>query len=359
MEGNNGAEKSYFQNAFDNRVDITNKYLAIGNIPGLLDLSTSDDETIVAAIRTALTEFGGLGKCTELAQDAAETAAELYRRDRIAAIDGTNSISPTRLITETVYAVGVVAVTPQSRNTPRSKATSTNARPRFSTADNKATLDEKLKIWARKLDRAREDEESWTSTFREYEERELATELLEANRVDTVLIDGPILTQNLLSQAEGRKLLKRLTANGSAIGYIKDLSANARLKAIGFALNAGETFTIRNWKTMLTDRFQTGQKSIAEWVQNHGNEMVRVVYKRSRKAYCVECRADKIGLAFSILEHDCVGPTDHDIPLLLHVADSQVRQIFQGDQARDELIARYAANKPNRLIELIPERDLR
>ena len=124
-------------------------------------------------------------------------------------------------------------------------------------------MNEKLKMWAKKIDRAREDEESWTSTFREYQERELAAELLENDRVDAVLIDGPILTQNLLSQAEGRKLLKRLIASSRAIGYIKDLSANALLKAIGFALKTGETFTIHDWKRMLSDRFQTGQRSIA------------------------------------------------------------------------------------------------
>ena len=101
------------------------------------------------------------------------------------------------------------------------------------------------------------------------------------------------------------------------------------------------------------------QRSIAEWVQSHARAIVRVVYKRSRKAYCVKCRADRIGLAFGILEHDCVGPADHDIPLLLHVADSQVRRMFQGDVARDELIARYAANEPDRLIDLVAERDLR
>ena len=220
-------------------------------------------------------------------------------------------------------------------------------------------MNEKLRAWAKRIDRTREEEESWTSTFREYEERELAVELLENDRVDAVLLDGPIMTQNLLPQAEGRNLLKRLTATGRAIGYIKDLSANAPVKAVGFALKRGETYTIRDWNRVLRDRFQTGQKAIAEWIRTHGHAIVRVVYIRRRKAYSVECRADRIALAFGILEHDCSGPTDHDIPLLLHIADSQVRRIFQGNQARDELITRYAAQDPDRLIELVAERDLR
>ena len=258
MDGN-AETGSCFQYAFEHRVDTSGEHLAISEIPRLLNLSAADDQTIVDAIRSVLAETGGLGKCADLARNNTAAAADLYRRDRIAAIDGTNYISPTRLMSETVYGAGIVAVTPGSRHTPRSKATTTHARARVDPDDDNATVNEKLKSWAGKLDRAREDEESWTSTFREYEEREMATDLLESDPVDAVLIDGPILTQNLLSQTEGRKLLKRLTASGGAIGYIKDLSANARLKAIGFALKTGETFTIHDWKTMLSDRFRTGQ----------------------------------------------------------------------------------------------------
>ena len=128
MDGNAGAGVGYFQDAFDHRIDITGEHLAISEIPRLLSLSAADDQTIVDAIRSALAETGGLGACTDLARDETEAAADLYRRDRIAAIDGTNSISPTRLVTETVYGAGVVAVTPRSQNTPRSKATATHAR---------------------------------------------------------------------------------------------------------------------------------------------------------------------------------------------------------------------------------------
>ena len=359
MAPNADQKPSYFRDAYENRVDITDRYLAIGDVPELLRLSPDDDRTIIKAVRDALTRAGGFDKCTKLAEPEMAKARALYLNDRIAAIDGTSSISPTRLVTETVYGAGVVAVSPGSHNRPRTKATTTRAAAELDTAEDHLALAKKIKSWAKRLQGAREDESSWTGTFREYEERELAAELLESGRMDTVLIDGPILTQNLLSQAEGRNLLKRLTERGQAIGFIKDLSANPIIKTIGLALERDETYTVPNWKELLSERFQTGQGSIARWVEEHAERLVRVVYKRRRRAYCVECRADRINLAFSILAHDCVGPTDHDIPLLLHVADSQVRRIFQGDQARDELIARYAWNEPNRLVELIAERELR
>ena len=64
-------------------------------------------------------------------------------------------------------------------------------------------------------------------------------------------------------------------------------------------------------------------------------------------------------LALAILQHDPGGPADHNIPMLLQIADAHVRSRFNGQTARDETLARFSINDPERFTALTNERHLR
>ena len=84
-----------------------------------------------------------------------------------------------------------------------------------------------------------------------------------------------------------------------------------------------------------------------------------MIYKISRKSFAIECLAEQIPLALAILGHDNGGTLDHDIPMLLQIADNHVRATFNGARARNEVIARFSADDPHRFLAMTNERSLR
>lgn len=351
---------SYFADAYQHRRDITDSYLALGDIPNLVGVSAGDELGIIQEVRRLLQQdAGGILKISDIAAVFREKARALYHGDMIAAIDGTDAVSPLRFVSDTIYATGVVAVTPRSKQRPRARVTRTRAASYTATQNLSKPWHEIIIEWSEYLRGAREDEMSWVNTFREYEERELANEWLQGDEKRIVLIDGPVLTQNLLSQNTARTLLGSIITTKRAIGFIKDLSANPLLAAIGCALEPGEAFVLAEWSNLLSQRFHRGQEAISSWIDATANNVVRAIYKVNQKAYGLECMQDQVQLAFSILEHDPGGSADHDIPMLLQIADAHVRTQFNGASARDEVLARYSLRDPSRFVELTDERRLR
>ena len=359
MTSQNNTER-YFAHALEGRRDITDSYEVLGDIPELVGISSEKEDDFVAIIRNLIeTQTDGISSVGELHTPSLSDASSLYRHNLIAAVDGTDAVSVLRFASDTIYAVGVVLVTPQTHHRPKAHVTRTRASHLTPSENPRVSWQKALQEWAEYLRGAREQEQSWINTFREYEEREVAHEWLQENENHIVLLDGPILTQNMLTQETARELLKEIVDDQRAIGFIKDLSANPLLSAIGYALYPGEAFVMREWSNILSDRFGRRQQNISRWVEQNATEVVRAVYKVSRKAFAVECLASQLPLAFAILEHDNTGPLDHDIPMLLQIADKHVRTRFNGSRARDEVIARFSASDPNRFLSLSNERSIR
>ena len=105
----------------------------------------------------------------------------------------------------------------------------------------------------------------------------MAKDWLDINHDHIVLIDGPILTQNLLSQDAAHGLLESISSSRRAFGFIKELSANPLLVAIGSALQPGEAFVLNHWTNLLQERFRRGQQAIAEWIGAKATDIVRVI----------------------------------------------------------------------------------
>ena len=350
----------YFADALAGRQDITDSYHILGDIPALVGLSTESEDAFVAILRQIIDDdTDGTVGLDRIAEPLADSAADLYHSNLIAAVDGTDAVSPLRFASDTIYAAGVVLVTPQTHQRPKAHVARTRASHLTPSDAPGITWMEALTRWAEYLRGAREQENSWTITFREYEEREIAHEWLQESKNHFVLIDGPILTQNMLSQDRARELLQRIVDDGRAIGFIKDLSANPLISAIGYALRPGEVFVMKEWSTILSDRFGKRQQSISKWIEENAGTIVRAVYKINRKAFAIECLAEHVPLGLAILKYDNTGSLDHDIPMMLQIADNHVRTMFNGARARDEVIARFSANDPDRFLTLTNERSLR
>ena len=350
----------YFADALDGRQDITDSYVVLGDIPELVGISTQNEDQFVANIRKLIdTEAGGTDLIATVAAPSTSEANDLYHRNLIAAVDGTDAVSSLRFASDTIYAAGVVLVTPQTQHRPKAHVARTRASHLTPAQNIGKTWEQAIKEWEQYLRGARQEEHSWINTFREYEEREVAYEWLQEDEDSIVLIDGPILTQNMLTQDRARDLLFDLVNDGRAIGFIKELSANPLLSAIGHALQPSEVFVMRQWATILSERFGRRQQNISRWIAANAKEVVRAVYKVNRKAFAIECIADRLPLALAILEYDNDGAMDHDIPMLLQIADGHVRAMFNGTRARDEIIARFSAADPSRFLALTNERRLR
>lgn len=353
------AATRYFAEALDGSLDISDQYEVLGDIPDLIGVSSSTEETIVANIRKLIeAQRPGIQTIVDIAGPSREHAQYLYHSNLIAAIDGTDAVSPLRFVGDTIYAVGMVLVTPQTHHNPRAYITRTQA-SHSARIQHGITNANDIQTWNEYLRGARETEHSWINTFREYRERELACYWLAKNDEHIALIDGPILTQNMLTQERARDLLDQLVSSRRAIGFIKNLTANPILDAIGYALGEGEVFVMQEWKNILVDRFSHGQENIGRWIDEHGSSIVRAIYKIRTKAFGVECNANNLPCALSILEHDNGGTLDHDIPMLLQIADNHVRARFNGERARAEVIARFSVDDPHRFLALASERELR
>ena len=350
----------YFADALAGRQDITDSYLILGDLPDLVGISSQNEDQLVASIRRLIqTQAGGTGSISDVAAVSVPEAANLYHGNMIAAVDGTDAVSPVRFASDTIYAAGVILVTPQTQHRPRAHVARTHA-THLTPAQNLGTSwMQAIQDWEEYLRGARQQEHSWTNTFREYEERDVAYGWLQDDDDHIVLLDGPILTQNMLTQEQAHSLLSDIVSTERAIGFIKNLSANPLLSAIGYALNPGEVFVMHQWAAVLSNRFGERQQNISEWITTNAGSMVRAVYKVRKKAFGIECAADQVPLALAILEYDNAGPSDHDIPMLLQIADNHVRATFKGDSAREELIARFSAGDSTRFLALTNERSIR
>ena len=350
----------YFADALAGREDITDRYVVLGDLPDLVGISAQNEDHFVTDIRRLIdTQAGGTGSISSVAATHVISAETLYRKNLIAAVDGTDAVSSVRFASDTLYAAGVILVTPQTQHRPKAHVARTRASHMTPAQSLGVSWMQAIQDWEEYLRGARQQEHSWINTFREYEEREIAYDWLQEDERHVVLLDGPILTQNMLTQERAHALLSNIVGEERAIGFIKNLSANPLLSAIGYALRPGEVFVMDAWANVLSNRFGDRQQNISRWITDNAGKIVRAVYKVNQKAFGIECVDDKLPLALAILERDNAGPSDHDIPMLLQIADNHVRTTFNGARARDELIARFSTDNPTRFLTLTNERSFR
>lgn len=118
----------YFADALEGRQDITDTYEILGDIPSLVGISSQNEDQFVASIRRLIEgESGGIGTIGSTAAARKLNARELYHSNRIAAVDGTDAVSALRFAADTIYAAGVILVTPQTQHRPKAHVARTRA----------------------------------------------------------------------------------------------------------------------------------------------------------------------------------------------------------------------------------------
>ena len=342
------SDPGVFSSALKESKDISESYARdFGR--GYFDRARDADVSVIELMRAIMAK-AGLGLIADVIAPFADQAREVLDLGQVAAVDGTNAITPTTIMNATMFASAVTWVTSRARSPARTRITACIA----PVADISSAHD--LRELAAKLDAARDDE-SWPTTFREHEERTAAL----ASGVPIVLIDGPIFTQNLLTQSEGRDLLQKmvLQTDQRFIGVIKDLRGSwAESKWAGYSLRTGEVYKVCDLAKEYKDRFKSHQDR-REWAAEHTDTFSRYVYRPGSKAFGFECRQDDFPLALAILMANASPTIGHETPLLLEHVDARLRGEFNGYQARDILLGHLWGAERLMAFDLTDERGLR
>jgi hypothetical protein len=293
---------------------------------------------------------GGILNIRDIVVPHMAEARRLLDEGHVAAVDGTDALNLTNLMTSGIYACAAGYLTSRTRGTPEVTITQTVALYAQAPISN-ADLEDLLNV----LNEERLDV-SWPTTFREFCEREQAI----ACRAPFVLIDGPVFTQNLMTQSAGRDLYDQMAAaDQEFIGVIKGIGgAEPWTRLLGWAIDTGEAYIMdRPISVFLLDRFKT-QKGIADWIPMSATQLhVRGVYQLNQKAFGFECRQEIASLALALLVADASSTLHHETPLLLETIDAQLRAASRGEAMRQKLINRLSEGQ--RAIKTRDERDFR
>lgn len=288
--------------------------------------------------------------------DCDEDVARDLEAGAIAAIDSTDMLPITDLMNTSFYAVGVGCITSRNRHNPEIVLTSTNTRyaaPAEITANNNALLE-----LCKELDKTRQTKGSWATTFREYQEREFA--ISRECEQETVLLDGPVFTQNLITQTRGRDLYSRMMQTGKRfIGVIKDLGSSWTLsKWTAMSLERGEGFVLCPIQEQYQIRF--GKiRSITSWISSLPGQYVRAVYRPAEKAFAFECALGDLPYAVSLLRQDASPTMNHEIPLLLETVDSHLRGSNNSQAIKHSFISEIQRNNYRMGVDITDEGDYR
>lgn len=323
-------------------------------LDAMLDTDIETEQRIRSIMEQAHDPDRFLFQMQSLVQAHLLEAREALRAGCVAAIDGTDALRPVTFMNTTAYAVAIGCVTSQARSNPHIQITTTNAEHIRTRRVKHASIDELGRL-CDVLDHGR-FERSWPSTFREYHEREVALQ----SGVPIVLIDGPVWTQDLISQPSGRALYDRMQGSSQKFfGVIKDLRNSWTLsKWCGYSLRTGEGYVIGPVRTQLQTHF-SHRGEVTKWIDGLPEEYVRVVFRPQQKAFGLECRLGDLPLAMAILQEDASPTINHELPLLLEIIDAQVRAGFDGALASDAVISRLQQMDYRRAVDVTGERDYR
>lgn len=298
---------------------------------------------------------------------AAVSARTAFDRRGLFAVDGTPAMPHMHYGTAQVFAGAVMGISYDTLERPLTLLTNTVTKE----VDNAAALVsfQDVIAWAKSLDLDGMNQ-SWPTTFLEYVEREYA---MIQGRPFT-LIDGPICTQNLLTQELGRALLlKFFTTLPLVCGVVKSLQASTMIhRLFARALHPGEALLIEPSKELVERRSGSqddrGHVRHFRWLQqffdgmeSQGIDLWRGVYRPGAKAFGFECNRHDLDAVIAMLwqERD-IHHLGHEIPFLLNQVDAHLRSTYNARSYKNHLI--YALGLElgdEELFDELDERDLR
>jgi hypothetical protein len=285
-------------------------------------------------------------------------ASPISRAD-LYAIDGTPMTPHLRYSAVQMFAVAVMGMSYATLDTPERCLAKTNTT--FLETHAPITEWDKLVTWIRDQD-IEESNQSWPTTFREYVEREYA---LRQQRCFT-LIDGPLLTQNLLTQDRGRRQLTDLLDSSMTLcGVIKSIKASTNAhRILAQALKPGEALLIESTHDLIHRRNVHEEPWIDpffEGLRARGHDIWRGVYRPMTKAFGFECDIKHLDRVVAMLWHERdVHHLGHEIPFLLNQVDAHLRATFNAQGMQHHLTYTLGLDlSQDELFDEMDERDFR
>lgn len=201
---------------------------------------------------------------------------------------------------------------------------------------------------------------SWPMAFMEYMERAYAL----ASDASIALIDGPIVTQNLVTRPRGRELLTDMIGNNRSkrcIGVIKDTHKSDRyLRFFARALRTGELYVHHTVYHSMYQRLETSYAGeVQRFVEEQGRNVLRGVYKPGIKAFGFECHIEDLPYAVALLWLDRNQQPGFEIPFLLAQVDARIRSRYRPNETTEAINAALVRNGEEDYFDEADERDLR
>jgi hypothetical protein len=329
-----GGPDKFFLAALTNRADVTDRYL---NRTALISEVIGDAASNAVAFRKIVREQledpgnGRLGRIDQINQSIIDEIKQWQRDGLIGAADGKDSIPLTLLPDKLVYGVAICTVTSKALMKPKMKITHT-----FNRQAPPQDIEDLFELQTLLQESA--EQSSWVRTYREFEEREAALALV-MDGCRLVLIDGPIYTQNLLTQGAAQpRLLDRMQANQDHfIGFIKE--QNPFHKHLSAALNRGEYFIFDRFKEMLArNRFRDDPNHPAVGWIRRAKHWVRCIYRVNQKAYEFECDEALIPYGLAMITVDRSEALNRELPFLLELVDRYVQASTDANNIAKDLL---------------------
>lgn len=358
----NGSTET-FENAWKSLRAINDCYLSADLLLERIGPVDTEEAGMAGVLRSRLEQLGRIQRIADVGGPRVDSVAGWYRDDRVGAVDGTRAMDPLNFSFRTACAFGVVAITSQRAGEPVVEMAEMGA-PASPLPDDADLADLTLREIHHAVQRVR-TEPSWVTTTQEALVREQARKLAEAGCA-LVLVDGPVATQNLLSQRIGRDdiLAPLVSADACVIGFYKNISEIPLHSWVGIVLNPGEMYVEQDYVGLLADedgRFSENTE-IRRWVSRYlgqPNPFVRVIYKIRNKAFGIECRAADVPVAAAVLLVDASPTVNHELPRLIEIADIRVRRTYRGRDMHSAVLQRVQQRNLSLAAAMTDEREYR
>lgn len=325
-----------FESVIDNSRDISDSYYNDLALQQQLGDDPANFEDLLAQLRVQMQANGGIKSISAINDGLIAEIEQAHIEGKIAAVDGTDAIRPTEVMSKTVYAVGVISTTAKTLNNPNISMTESHRRIPVLRGN------ETLLKFIDELDQWVDHDQSWMRTFREYWERQEALRLIEEDGASMVLIDGPLYTQNLLTQPSARTgiLSEMQDYADRLIGIIKEMHTSKIMHLAGMALKPDEYWTIASWRGVLSETRFKHDADKQKWLRHTRSDWSRTVYRKGARAFAFECHPNLTEKGVALIASDicCSTVVNHEIPFLLHSADRIVQARVNARAKSDNLI---------------------
>lgn len=354
-----------FKQVLDRAVDVTATFeIDLGGIPQDVLASRQEAQPHIQNMRelmeaaritldTDLTEIScGLINAEEWIEVHGAPILKSFARGDVVAVDGTPLLHPQRFLSAQVYACAIGTLTYCEQLALKANVVKTQADPILFTdyASTKRHIDETQRLT---------ESQSWPSAFLEYQERLAAFK----HPAPYVIIDGPLFTQNLLTQEEGRKLYERMFGYNRKcyVGVTKDIRfADSEERYEAICLRQGELFVRNTVLNLLQPRLDKDYGGAAvRFAEGYLGDFFRGIYKPGRKAFGFQCHRDDLAAVICLLFMDCNTQPGHEIPFLLEQVDAKIRGRYRPNETMLAVEATLASNNIDEFYDEADERKFR